>query len=325
LGVGYTNITDPNGNTYLYNNYGYNAGLNQSTTGLYTFPQITNQVNGIKTYRVVARNNTCEPTSTSSNIVDVTVCKTCKSLGRPILLTDSAVNRGTYTVTIKLPRNHNGQTLQLYERPENMNSSNLYGNLIKTLNITSNNEFTYVHYLTNKSNGEYVYKAVLINNTLPTIASKIYSEELKVSVQKSIYDCMVVNPFVTRVNTASGPEPYLKFEINRNCDITKNLVRMSRVKSLGGYLATDPTLTNEILNLMPIVTPVETKFSDSGNSLGYLKFTNSELINNFFYRSIKPKLSIYNCWYKVEISCGSCQQNNTKTFFTFIKTPTNQN
>ena len=106
-----------------------------------------------------------------------------------------------------------------------------------------------------------------------------------------------------------------------NCNTTKNKVIIYKLGSISNYSASDPQLIEPILDLLP-TGPPSIKFSTSRT--GNITFTASELQSKQFNREITPLISMFNCWYKIELICESCAENNKKVFYRYIKKQTRQ-
>jgi hypothetical protein len=219
-------------------------------------------------------------------------------------------NTGDFLIKIQYPRDHRGVQYKLYES----NSASSIGSVIATATIPNPTlDLLFVHQITNKPTSVYFYTVETIySNSLKTY-STVWSE--KVNNPNSAIAC---GPTSIQVINSTRSKFEYKFTLSNNCYVPEGYkVLFTKCNDGNGLLTSNPSLTTEQVKSLPLGV---SSAKNIGNDVtDNVRLTQQEISQNFFQRTVLPKLSIANCWYKIDVICTTCPTaNKITTIYTYV-------
>ena len=135
--------------------------------------KVTGKANGTYNYKVVTKNGN---DTVESSVVSVYVGPAINLKAPVISSSVKGSDTGEYTITVSVPENSNGQTMDVYENGVKIGSETI---------TTAAKDFNYS--IKGKTNGNYTYFAVLKNGT-KSIESNTKSVKVLLKLNSTVFD-----------------------------------------------------------------------------------------------------------------------------------------
>ena len=236
-----------------------------------------------------------------------------KVLLSPTLSFDSIMNYDrTYKMTISIPKNANVRDYRIFDGNNKNNPISINSSLANDCTFIKTHIFRF------QNNGQRKWRIIAWPKGIPSTCGNYFafmSGNYYATINYTAPPPPVpirCSPTVVKIIDRNYSNFTYNFPSNSNCTNQKYISKFYRCLSANGLSPYDSTLTSSQVQSLGLTAPAFKNFDTNNEGVGQiLTLTTQEKTQGFFQRKVTPILTVSDCWYKIEVICSTCTDNNT--------------